>query len=517
VQSAIHNFIDSFIEQTLRNQIENSQYCELRCSSKVISREELDGGVIVEYEDNIRGLRHVKCSWMVGADGKTGVVRKRFLEPTANVKQDTGLFSYTGTWVAANLKIDLPTPETHADFPLWKLGFTPQRVYDLFWPVGWHFCSPPGKPTACGRFGPHEDRLWRHEFAEPHWDESMNAVELLWEHLLPMVTRAEDENGNPFPVSNVTFPRDCIQILRCRPFTFCQKVVNKWFHNRTILIGDAAHVFPPFGGQGIACGIRDAYALAWRLALLLRIPNVDKPLTDKILTAWALERRQGVDDSTRLTIENGNLVNGKGTLRFLLFRTLMSLLRAIPFFPPIPSRMVLAERAGYKPTKGGFFLSEHGGGGKLAQVYLESQNRGPLLSDELLKGRQTVMTLLIISNDCATEKVNVKAILRAVNIHPSVISEQSLICICPDASNTQEKFAAGSKAGEIYYPSSRHDLDEKKLRPGYDEGSYLRRLGRATRYAIIRPDFIIFAAAKNLSELEQCLSLLKLSFVNKST
>lgn len=179
--------------------------------------------------------------------------------------------------------------------------------------------------------------------------------------------------------------------------------------------------------------------------------------------------------------------------------------------------MVLAERAGYKPTKGGFFLPEHGGGGKLAQVYLESQNRGPLLSDELLKGRQTVMTLLIISNDCANEKVNVKAIVRAVNIHPSVISEQSLIWIWPDASNTQETSAAGSKAGEIYYPSSRHGLDGKKLRPGYDEGSYLNRLGRVTRYAIIRPDFIIFAAATNLSELEQCLRLLKHSFVSKST
>jgi hypothetical protein len=251
--------------------------------------------------------------------------------------------------------------------------------------------------------------------------------------------------------------------------------------------------------------------------LLLRLPNVDKPLNDKILTTWALERRQGVDDSTRLTLENGNLVNGKGTLGFFLFRTLMSLLRAIPFFPPIPSRMVLAERAGYKPTKGGFFLSAHGGGGKLAQVYLESQNRGPLLSDELLEGRQAVMTLLIISNDCANEKVNVKAILRAVNINASVISEQSLIYMCPGASNTQETSAAGSKAGEIYCPSSRHDLDEKKLRPGYDEGSYLSRLGRATRYAIIRPDFIVFAASTNLSELEECLRLLKLSFVSKST
>jgi 2-polyprenyl-6-methoxyphenol hydroxylase-like FAD-dependent oxidoreductase len=475
----------------------------------------LDGTVIVGYEDNTGSLRHIQCSWMVGADGKKGVVRKHFLEPTANIKQEAGLFSYTGTWVAANLKIHLPTPGTHPDFPLWGLDFTPERVYDLFWPVGWHFCSPPGKPTACGRFGPFKDTLWRHEFAQPNWDDSMNADELLWEHLLPMVTRGEDESGKPFPVGNVTFPQDCIEILRCRPFTFCQKVVNKWFHNRTILIGDAAHVFPPFGGQGIACGIRDAHALAWRLALLLRMPNVGKSLADKILTAWALERRQGVDDSTRLTILNGNLVNEKETLAFFLFRTLMSLLRPISLFPRRPSEAVLAERAGYTPTKGGFFLSEYGGGGKLAQVYLQSGTQESLLSDELLKRGQTVMTLLIIGNDCAGEESNVKAILRAANLDPSVISEQSLFFICPDKRNAQEKFVAESRKIERYYPTSRKDLAEKKILPGYDESSYLRRLGRATKYAIIRPDFIVFSAAKSLLELERCLQLLKARLVQQ--
>lgn len=126
------------------------------------------------------------------------------------------------------------------------------------------------------------------------------------------------------------------------------------------------------------------------------------------------------------------------------------------------------------------------------------------------------MTLLIISNDCATEEVNVKAILRAVNMHPSVISEQSVLCICPHKSSTQETSAAERKTGEIYYLSSRSDLDEKKLPRGYDESSYLRRLGRMTRYAIIRPDFIIFSTAKSLLELEQCLRLLKISLVSRS-
>jgi hypothetical protein len=193
----------------------------------------------------------------------------------------------------------------------------------------------------------------------------------------------------------------------------------------------------------------------------------------------------------------------------------VSLLRPISLFPRPPSQAVLAERAGYTPTKGGFFLSEYGGGRKLAQIYLQMRAQESLLSDELLKRGQTVMTLLIIGNDCASEEFNVKAILRAANLHPSVISEHSLLFIRPDKDSEQETFVTESQKIERYYPTSRKDLDEKKIRPGYNESSYFRRLGRATKYAIIRPDFIVFSAAKSLLELERCLQLLKARLVQQ--
>jgi hypothetical protein len=66
--------------------------------------------------------------------------------------------------VALNWKITIPTPETHPNFPLWKLGYTPDQVYDAFFPVAFTFICNPDRPSVCGRFGLREDQLWRFEF-----------------------------------------------------------------------------------------------------------------------------------------------------------------------------------------------------------------------------------------------------------------------------------------------------------------------------------------------------------------
>ena len=105
--------------------VDKSRFCELRCGSCIVSRTETDDGLIIDYETQEGTTKHIKTSWLVGADGKTGIVRKQFLEPTAGIKQEVGLFSYNGTWVAANLVITLPTPQSHPELCFWNMGMTP--------------------------------------------------------------------------------------------------------------------------------------------------------------------------------------------------------------------------------------------------------------------------------------------------------------------------------------------------------------------------------------------------------
>jgi 2-polyprenyl-6-methoxyphenol hydroxylase-like FAD-dependent oxidoreductase len=476
----------------------------------VVSRQELDDGLIVDFKGAGGKVQQIKCSWMVGADGKKGVVRKKFLEPTANIKQEVRLSSYSATWVAANLKIRLPTPETHPDFPLWEVGFTPARVYDLFWPAEWHFICPPGKPTACGRFGPFKDRYWRHEFAEPDWNDSKDATTLLWQELLPLITRRADESGCPFPRGKVVFPQDCVEILRCRPFTFCQKVVNKWFHHRTILIGDAAHVFPPFGGQGISCGIRDAEGLAWRLALLLRMPNVSPASADETLTTWSLERRQGVDDSTRLTTSNGDLVNGTEPWSRSSLRIVFALLSSVPILRTTINPVANADRAGYKSTPSGFFLADYHGGGKLAQIYVETETSPRILSDEIFNRKQTTMTLIVVGQSSPEEVNNLQTLIHTANIHPSIISDDSIVFYSPRLSLMHGQGFSKLSKHQTFFPVPQEQLEkDNAILEGYCVDSYLDRMGKRAKYVIVRPDTIIFSVAKNASELARCLELLK--------
>jgi 2-polyprenyl-6-methoxyphenol hydroxylase-like FAD-dependent oxidoreductase len=63
-----------------------------------------------------------------------------------------------------------------------------------------------------------------------------------------------------------------------------RKVAN-YRHGRAFLLGDAAHVHSPAGGQGMNTGMQDAFNLAWKLALVIR-----KTCNEELLNSYSPER-----------------------------------------------------------------------------------------------------------------------------------------------------------------------------------------------------------------------------------
>lgn len=92
------------------------------------------------------------------------------------------------------------------------------------------------------------------------------------------------------------------EIERAVVYTFHTRMASRWRRGRVLLAGDAAHLTPPFAGQGFSSGARDAANLAWKLAdVLAGAPHA-------LLDTYEQERRPHVAAMQRLANAMGSLV-----------------------------------------------------------------------------------------------------------------------------------------------------------------------------------------------------------------
>lgn len=80
-----------------------------------------------------------------------------------------------------------------------------------------------------------------------------------------------------------------LTLCRTAVYRFHALVVQEWRKGRVFLMGDAAHQMPPFLGQGLCAGIRDAVNLAWKLDGVER-----RGFTPALLDSYCQERKQHV-------------------------------------------------------------------------------------------------------------------------------------------------------------------------------------------------------------------------------
>lgn len=95
---------------------------------------------------------------------------------------------------------------------------------------------------------------------------------------------------------------DDVEIVRQVVYTFEARTARTFRHGRALLIGDAAHTMPPFMGQGMCSGMRDAKNLGWKLDLVLR-----GLAPDRLLDTYEEELRPYVLDWTTISLEAGKI------------------------------------------------------------------------------------------------------------------------------------------------------------------------------------------------------------------
>ncbi|MEJ2865922.1 bifunctional 3-(3-hydroxy-phenyl)propionate/3-hydroxycinnamic acid hydroxylase [Actinomycetospora flava] len=99
---------------------------------------------------------------------------------------------------------------------------------------------------------------------------------------------------------------DDAELIRVATYTFRSLVTDRWRVGRVLLAGDAAHQMPPFLGQGMCSGVRDAQNIAFKLDAVLR-----GRLGDEVLDTYQQEREPHV----RAVIEKGIELGRQQTVR----------------------------------------------------------------------------------------------------------------------------------------------------------------------------------------------------------
>jgi 2-polyprenyl-6-methoxyphenol hydroxylase-like FAD-dependent oxidoreductase len=257
--------------------------------------------------------RTVRAKYLIGADGANSLVRQAI----GSTQEDRG---FEADWLVIDV---LPHEGVTLDIPPAAQYCNPQRPTTIV-PAG----------VKDGRFF----RRWEFMRLPGESRESLEHEDKAWELLTPWVRR------------------DQATIVRHKVYTFRSLLANTWRKGRMLIAGDAAHVMPPFMGQGMCAGLRDDWNLAWKLNLVL-----DGKADPRLLDTYQSERRPHVSDVIDLSMYLGKVIcipdPAKATERDAAFFSGMA--PPPPAFPCLTDGILRRDANGQVQFPAGL-LSPHG-------------------------------------------------------------------------------------------------------------------------------------------------------------
>jgi 3-(3-hydroxy-phenyl)propionate hydroxylase len=170
-------------------------------------------------------------------------------------------------------------------------------------------------------------------------------------------------------------PEDAgLPLVRKAIYGFHARVATRWKDGRVLLAGDAAHLTPPFAGQGLNSGIRDAANLAWKLAAVTRWGAAAD-----LLESYEQERRPHAAALIKMALRIGAFMQPKSIAGAALTQTALRVACLIPACRDY----ILQLRFKPKPQlSAGYF--EASSSELLPQPLVEHPKRGVMRLDQLL-------------------------------------------------------------------------------------------------------------------------------------
>ena len=493
------------MEKHLREIVKLSSSAQFRGGSEVMGIERKGDFVEVTYKDVRTEAKYcVRAKFAIGTDGKAGFTRKQYLEPRGIKMKQT--HPYETIYGGANLNVATPTPKSHPDFPLWAKGYTPEQVVESFVPEAFRFMCNPDRQCVLSRFGAPKDGIlqWRYEFRTYAGEDPdfLSQPEQVRQLLLPYMVHRGSRYGLK---EDVAFPQDCLDFRRTWKYKFEARICTKFHLGRVVVAGDAAHVFPPFAGQGVTTGFLDVMGVSWRLATLLKPENAAKD-PQPMFDTWESERRTQIKQALDMTMDRGALFDVSNPLKVLGRDWMLWILQRTPIIKNLmhESGKVLPK---YDYSEGMAFFPHSQGGMMFSQVYLRTAEDTLLFSDDMIftLGKRSLFQLVVLASS-SSEIQELAEELRRVRVAEQMIEEASYIVQDLNVESTKMEMK-GLKVARIA------SADEFKKSP-LSDGSvsvlgYNPHLWRSQhpgrRYIVLRPDRFVFAACKDVMELADAL------------
>lgn len=269
------------LETLLRATMHRQSLVTFRGGTEVTVVRQVDEVVHVEFTDTSTGATEsVVAAYALGCDGANSVVRNAIGARMRDLR-------FQQRWLVVDVNTD-------HDLGQWE---------------GVHQVCDTNRAATYMRIG---DRRYRWEFQLKEGESSEDFA-----HTTSLRPLIEPWIGD--------MPDDELQIVRVAEYTFRAQLADRWRDRRLFILGDAAHLTPPFIGQGMGAGLRDAANLSWKVAGV-----IDGSLPESVLDTYEQERRSHAAHMIRLAIVVGTAMTRGGRVGDVLRRLIAPRLHLLP-------------------------------------------------------------------------------------------------------------------------------------------------------------------------------------------
>lgn len=325
-------FYQPEMEKILRDRLNDLDSVDIFLASEAKTIQQNENGVRIQFAQN--GVeRELTAEFLVGCDGAKSWVRKK-----AGIElKDLG-FEQKWLVVDAFLKPDKKAMD-------W--GKTHRQI-----------CDPEQPITYLAGVGNHRR----------------------WEFMMSGELQPETAE-KAFQALNIS---DFCSIQRKQQYQFHALIAKKWQENNILLCGDSAHQMPPFLGQGLCSGFRDAHNLAWKLDYIL-----NKNASREILKSYQSEQAPHTLNLIKGTMILGRIIQTKNTFLASIRNGLLRIVGKSTFLKKFIQRQIVKKDPlkngllgkNRKPVAGSLFIQK--------EIIWKGEE---ILSDELLGNHFTLIS-----------------------------------------------------------------------------------------------------------------------------